>query len=49
MLAEAREALNRLLSISPEITPPPKRLIALVPEVCKVVQSGIQLAISRSK
>jgi len=46
MLAEAGEALNRLLAISPEITPPPKRLIALVPEVCKLIQSGIQLAIA---
>ncbi len=49
MMAEAREGLNRLLSISPGLTPPPKRLIALVPEVCKLLQSGIQLAMSGSK
>ena len=47
-LAEAREALTRLRAISSEITPPANRLLALVPEVCKVVQSGLQLVMARS-
>ena len=47
-MAEAREALSRLRSISPEIKPPPKRLLALVPDICKLVQSGMQLALSSS-
>ena len=42
-LAEAREALSRLRSISSEVTPPAGRLVTLVPEFCKLVQSGLQL------
>ena len=49
MMPEAREAFGRLRSITPEITPPSDRLVALVPEVCKIVQSGIQLVIAASK
>jgi adenylate cyclase len=48
-LAEAREAFSRLRSISPEITPPANRLVALVPEVCMLVQSGLQLVIGDSR
>jgi TolB-like protein len=47
-LAEAREALSRLRSISSDITPPTSRLVALVPEVSKLVQSGLQLVIAKS-
>jgi hypothetical protein len=43
-MPEAREALSRLRSISPEITPPANQLVTLVPEFCKVVQSGLQMA-----
>jgi pentatricopeptide repeat protein len=47
-LAEAREALSRMRSISSGITPPASRLVTLVPEFCKLVQSGLQLAIAES-
>jgi pentatricopeptide repeat protein len=47
-LAEARDALSRLRSISSEIAPPASRLVTLVPEFCKLVQSGLQLAIAES-
>jgi pentatricopeptide repeat protein len=47
-LAEAREALRSLRSRSPEITPPANRLVALVPEFCKLVQSGLQMAVADS-
>jgi TolB-like protein len=47
-LAEAREALSRLRSISFEVTPPASRLVTLVPEFCKLVQSGLQLAMAES-
>jgi hypothetical protein len=42
-LAEAREALGRLRLIAPVIAPPPSRLLALMPEVCEVVASGLRL------
>lgn len=48
-LAEAREALGRLRSTSPETTPPPNRLLALVPEFAKLVQSGLQLVMTDSR
>jgi pentatricopeptide repeat protein len=47
-LPEAREALSRLRSISSEVTPPASRLATLVPEFCKLVQSGLQLVIADS-
>jgi len=45
-LSDAREALTRLCSISSEITQPANRLAILVPEFCRVVQSGLELAIA---
>jgi adenylate cyclase len=47
-LTEAHEALRRLRSISSEVRPPASRLVTLVPEFCKLVQSGLQLAITGS-
>jgi hypothetical protein len=47
-LPEARDALVRLRSISSEIAPPANRLVTLVPEFCKLVQSGLQLAIAKT-
>ena len=47
-LPEARDALSRLRSISSEIVPPASRLVTLVPEFCKLVQSGLQLATAQS-
>jgi TolB-like protein len=45
-LAEAREALNSLRSVSSGASPPPSRLVTLVPEFCKMVQSGLQMAMA---
>jgi adenylate cyclase len=47
-LPEAREALSRLRSISSEVAPLASRLARLVPEFCKLVQSGLQLVIADS-
>jgi len=47
-LAEAREALGRLRLITPVIAPPASRLVALMPEFCEVVASGLRLAMSET-
>ena len=47
-VAEAREALSRLRSISSELTPPASRLVKLLPEFCKLVQSGLQQVIAKA-
>jgi len=45
-LAEARAALSRLRSITPVMAPPANRVATLMPEFCKVIASGLRLAMS---